>query len=414
MGEIAAAGVRPRPMTPLALNEATLSKQASSADVLSGVEAYSTLLPEWQHLLERQRGPIVFQSPEILSVWSRHFAQGTKRLQTVVVRKGGRAILIWPLLLEWKGLVKIARGAGAPIGQYDEVLIDPDADPAQTLSTALTALVRATRPDLIFLEWARADGALRAALSEAVPLGCGDEAPFADLSRGSAHLMASLKSRVARQQRKRMRKFEQYGRSGFEVASEPEVAERWMSEALALKKEWLRNTGRVSRAFARHETTDCLMELARTRARPECSPRVLVSRLTLDERTAALEMGFCHRGVYHFYLGAFAPEFAKLGPGNVLTEKLIAWCAANGIERYDMMAPTSRNKSEWQSGAVGVLDFAIPTSPFGTVYVELVLRRLLPALRKAFYALPDSFRSQLAGRMLRRGDNRQALLKASP
>jgi CelD/BcsL family acetyltransferase involved in cellulose biosynthesis len=309
--------------------------------------------------------------------------------------------------------VKIARGAGSPIGQYDEVLLDPEADPAQMLSTAINALVRATRPDVIFLEWARADGALREALSAAVPL-ASDEAPFADLSRGSAHHLASLKSRVARQQRKRVRQFEEHGRGGFEVASEPEVAERWMSEALALKKEWLRDSGRVSRAFARHETTDCLMELARTRARPECSPRVLVSRLTLDERTAALEMGLCHRGVYHFYLGAFAPEFAKLGPGNVLTEKLIGWCAANGIERYDMMAPTSRNKSEWQSGAVAVLDFAIPTSPFGIVYVELVLRRLLPALRNAFYALPDSFRSRLAGLLLRSQRKRQALPKTSP
>ena len=401
MSGIAVAGIRPRAIAPLSVQAAS-QLQPCSAYVFHGMEADLIPLHEWQHLLDRQRGTTVFQSPDLLSIWSRHFTEGKDRLLTVVVRREGRAILIWPLLVERVGLVRIAKGAGAPIGQYDEVLLDPDADPAEALTTAIDALVRAAGPDLIFLERARADGALRNALGDVEPLASAEGAPFADLSHGSAHLMASLKSRVARQQRKRMRQFEQHGQRGFEVASEPEIAERWLSEAIVLKKEWLRRTGRFSRAFARHETTDCLLELARSRARPESSPRVLISRLTLDDRTAAIEMGLCHRGVYHLYLGAFAPEFAKLGPGNVLTEKLMCWCAENGIERFDMLAPRSRNKSEWQSGEVAVLDFAIPTTSLGRIYVGLVLRRLLPALRRTFYALPDSVRSTLAGFALRK------------
>ncbi len=408
MSEVAVAGIRAQGIAPIAV-KSTASRHVLAAEVLDGAAAYDMLRAEWQRLAELQRDATVFQSPDMLAVWSRHFATNrADLLVTIVVRQNGRAILIWPLLVDRSTLVRVARGAGAPIGQYDEILLDPDCDGTEALSAATEALVRAARPDLILLERVRADGALRNALSDIAPLACAEGAPYSDLSRGSAHLMTSLKSRVVRQQRKRMRRFEQEGSVGFEVAAGPEQAGRWLAEAIALKREWLRSTGRISRAFVRRETIECLAELARTRAAPEASPRMVVSRVTLDGRTAAIEMGFCHRGSYHLYLGAFAPDFAKFGPGNVLTEKLLGWCAANGIERYDMMAPRSRNKAEWQSGEVAVFDFALPTTMRGRLYVAGVLRRLLPAMRSAFYALPASVRSRLAGLALRNLGKAQA------
>jgi CelD/BcsL family acetyltransferase involved in cellulose biosynthesis len=112
-------------------------------------------------------------------------------------------------------------------------------------------------------------------------------------------------------------------------------------------------------------------------------------------------MGFAHRGAYHLYLGAFTPELGKFGPGNILTERVLDWCAANGIARYDMLAPRSRNKSEWQSGEVLVADYAIPMTLTGRAYVSAYLQRLEPALRNGFYALPAPIRSAIAGGTLR-------------
>ena len=72
---------------------------------------------------------------------------------------------------------------------------------------------------------------------------------------------------------------------------------------------------------------------------------------------------------------------------------MLGWCAENGIDRYDMLAPRSRNKGEWQSGEVAVLDFALPMTLGGRLYLQAVLERLAPALRNAFYALPAPLRS---------------------
>jgi CelD/BcsL family acetyltransferase involved in cellulose biosynthesis len=377
--------------------------RALQGQVLRGPEAYQTLRPDWLRLAKLQHGANIFQAPDLLDCWSRHFATDTpEALATIVVRgQDGRAVLIWPLVVERKGLVRVARGAGSPFGQYDEIVLDPDCDAAEAFAIAGEVLMRKARPDLVVLERVRADGALHGVIGAVAPLS-GEGAPYSNLSQGSAKLMAGLKSRVLSQQKKRVRRFEQEGVVGFEIAADPAQAAAWLAEAMEIKREWLRSTGRFSRAFLKSATADCLADCARTLARPEASPRMIVSRLTLDGRTAAIEMGFCHRGTYHLYLGAFSDALGKFGPGNILTEKLLHWCADNGIDRYDMLAPRSRNKSEWQSDEVEVFNFALPTTWRGRLYVEMILRRLLPGLRKAFYGLPDGLRSTLAGFALRK------------
>jgi hypothetical protein len=80
---------------------------------------------------------------------------------------------------------------------------------------------------------------------------------------------------------------------------------------------------------------------------------------------------------------------------------MIGWCVENGIKRYDMLAPRSRNKAEWQSGEVGVVDFVLPMTWLGKLYAATVPTRIAPMLRDAFYALPLGIRSKVAGLTLR-------------
>ena len=374
------------------------------ATVHEGTEALRELEADWLRLRAMQTGAVVFQSPALLACWAQHFAtRPTSLFATVVVRNPDqdRAILIWPVLVEQRGMVRVARGAGAPVGQYDEILVDPDCDLAGAWKAAVEALTATAGPDLICLERVRADGGLRAALGDVGPIGAGEGAPYSDLSGGPAKFMGSLKTRVLRQQKRRVRRFEQEGAVGFEVSSGPEQAREWLAEAVELKRQWLRETGRFSRAFVKPETLQCLDACAQALSGPDASPRMIVSRLTLDGRTAAIEMGFADRGAYHLYLGTFAGDLAKFGPGNILTEKVLHWCAANGITRYDMLAPRSRNKGEWQSGEVVVLDYALPATSLGRVYAWTVLRHIVPTLRRAFYAMPTPARSALAAFALR-------------
>ena len=100
-------------------------------------------------------------------------------------------------------------------------------------------------------------------------------------------------------------------------------------------------------------------------------------------------------------LRSSSDALGKFGPGNILTEKLLHWCADNGIDRYDMLAPRSRNKREWQSGETLVFDFAMPATWRGRLYIEVMLKRLIPGIRRIFYALPAPLRSTIVAMALR-------------
>ena len=399
MTDIAIAGQLRRRIGPTAVAPAL--DRAGAGEVLVGAAPFSELRDDWLSLAELQPGPVLYQLPDLLAAWARHFGNANRLPATVVVRRSGRPVLIWPLVMERRGPLRVARGAGTPIGQYDDALLEPGTEPHDIAARALDAVTRDIGPDLIVLERVRADSALKAMLGGLPPLALPEGAPYSDTSGGTAALMAGLKPRVVRQQKKRVRRFEEEGRVDFAVARNADEAQSWLAAAMAIKRDWLRSTGRLSRAFVRPETANCLADLAKMLAHAGAEPRMVISKLSLDGRTAAIEMGFVHRGTYHLYLGAFAPELAKFGPGNILTERVLDWCAENGIARYDMMAPRSRNKSEWQSGEVLVADYALPLTLAGRVYASMVLGRIEPALRNAFYALPTPIRSAISGRTLR-------------
>jgi CelD/BcsL family acetyltransferase involved in cellulose biosynthesis len=397
MSELAVAGIG----APIAARDAA-PRHALAAEIFRGPEAFAALLPEWEQLAKLQPGTLVFQTPSLLSIWADHFARHRPAaFTTIVVRHAGRPILMWPLLVENHGLVRIACGAGSPISQYDEILVDPEACIRTAMSAALDVLVKTIRPDLIMFERVRADSMLRAALRDATPLGCEEGAPFLDLSHGLEAALRSRKSYAAKQQKKRMKRFAKEGESTVAIARDPAEAEAWLNEALTLKRNWLKSSGFVSRAFVNVATGTCLRELARKLSNPATSPRLVVAKLTLNGTTAAIEAGFAHRDTFHLYLRAFVPEFSNLGPGNVLTEHMIGWCVENGFKRYDMLAPRSRNKAEWQSDEVGVVDFVLPMTWLGKLYAATVPTRIAPMLRDAFYALPVGFRSVVAGMTLR-------------
>ncbi len=397
---------------------AATSGPALTAPKLESADKYSSRVLVGAGVLDQYRdavrclaaqapGAIVFQTESFLGAWSRAYVGDGDGLKVVLVHRGDLLAGIVPVEVASRGLVTTARVAGAPVGQYDDVLVDPSADPAEVVDAACAALRRDCGVDLVLLTRVRSDSALAKGCRHSVELGSPEEAPYAELGEGGADaFMASLKGRVRRQQTKRKRQLADLGECEYAQAAGPAEAAEWMREALALKREWLRLSGRLSQAFMDRQAADLLMAAAREGAGGPIEPvepgrsRLVMSRLTVGGKTAALEVGFVCRDAYHFYLGTFAPEFAKYGAGNVLTEAVVRACAEGGMRRYDMLAPDSRNKREWANGSVAVTDMALPLSGPGRLYALVVHQTLRPTVRLLFYLLPERARSLIAGRLL--------------
>jgi CelD/BcsL family acetyltransferase involved in cellulose biosynthesis len=371
----------------------------------NGPEAYRALRPEWLALMERMARPAIFQAPDFLRIWARSFAAGAAAagLCTLLVRNGGQPVLIWPIIIERRGTAAIARGAGSPVGQYEDVVLAPGPEGEAAIAAAFSALAESGEADLLRLDRVRDDSPLLPFLAgQSAAIGETDVAPYADLPRdGFDAFMAGVKPRVQRHQRRRARQLAELGEVRFAVAEDSATAASWMAETMVLKRRWLEETGRLSGAFIDGRTTDCMTALAGALAAPGGTLRLLVVRLEVGGRTAAMSAGIIGGGAYHLYIGAFHPDFARFGAGNILTERTLAWCCEAGLTRYDMLAPQARSKTDWHTGEVAVHDFAIPLTARGRLYAGLVERRLKPGLRALFYALPQPVRSAVAARALK-------------
>ncbi|MBZ8134729.1 GNAT family N-acetyltransferase [Afifella sp. IM 167] len=387
-----------------AAHAASAASPALTGEIVRGAAAFAALAAEWERLAARAANG-VFQTPSFLSIWARHFtADKPERFWCVTVRMRGELCLVWPIEICRCGPipVRIASNAGAPISQYDEILIAPKGDPLALFAAALETL-RAAGVDLLTVERVRADSALAAALPAfARRLGEPDAAPFTVTDpEGLKAFLASRKSKLRKESNRRRNALAAIGELELVMPEDPATTRLWLEETLELKRDWLKDKGMVSRAFLDRRTHDCLESFAGELGGSGGAVRLLAPRLTVGGRFAAQEIAFLHNGAYHLFLRAFSPEFAAHGPGNVLTEMVLAWCAEEGILRYDMLPPRFRNKREWQSGEVEVADYAMPLTATGRLYQGIVVDTLKPAIRNLYYALPQGMRSFLAGRTLR-------------
>jgi len=376
---------------------------AIEAEIVEGRAALRALRADWVRLSSLPRGGTVFQTIEVVETWLDAMPAGAaKGFAAVVLRAEGRVVALWPLRNARAGLATVARGAAAPFAQYDDWLVDPLAPADRCFEAAKAALLR-RGVDLVALTRVPETSALDALLGrDGIVSGEAEAAVHADLDPPAlTEFMASRKSSMLRNHRRKARNFEGLGKVGFEIAGDAATARAWLDEVLAMKRRWLCATGRVSGAFMRPSTVRVMHLLAERFPAEGGNMSVVLARLSLDGRTAAIEMGLVHRGAFHYYIGAYDEALAAAGPGILLTERVIRWCGEVGLTRYDMLAPKARYKEEWGTGERRVTDYALPLTRTGRLHVRYVENGLSETLRRGFYALPLPVRSALAARVLR-------------
>ncbi len=151
MSEVAVAGLSRRSVvSPRRQTSSALRTARSSAEVVDGSDAYERLQRRMAAAGSTQPATPLFQTPELLAAWARHFADtrnGSRRSSSATA---ARPVLIWPLWSSGAILSAWRAAPARPVGQYDEMLIDPDIDAEARRSTPrFDALKSRKRPDLL-------------------------------------------------------------------------------------------------------------------------------------------------------------------------------------------------------------------------------------------------------------------------
>jgi CelD/BcsL family acetyltransferase involved in cellulose biosynthesis len=62
----------------------------------------------------------------------------------------------------------------------------------------------------------------------------------------------------------------------------------------------------------------------------------------------------------------------------------------DGCTVFDLMVPNDEYKESWSSSAMATNDYHLPLTNAGWLFGRLYLEALRPALRAAYYRLPES------------------------
>jgi CelD/BcsL family acetyltransferase involved in cellulose biosynthesis len=369
--------------------------------VVDDLEAFEGLAESWRALEAATPGAVLFQTYSWCWHWVRHYATGPNapyKLRIVAIEgaTGSKLLALVPLVVPRRGAKRFAQWLGEPLLQYGDILLDPSANiPAvrQSLSEAISGW---SDTSAFHLRSVRADANVhklielqRFAICEPRESASLDLTRYAD----AAAYEAGKKPKDRKQHRRKRRRLEEFGPVAFEVVQGGCDASALVAKAIGFKEIWLKEMGLTSRAFMDKRALGCLTEMAED-CEHDCG--CTVAHLTVGKRTAALGIDFRHAGHVYAFMGAFNPVFAQAAPGAAQIDETIAHAIGQGLQTYDLLAPFDRYKSEWTNQTTEVRDYAVPLDLWSAAYVELVLRRLRPALKALYLRSPAHLRRRAA------------------
>ena len=345
--------------------------RVETAGALADIDA---LRDEWEALEARTPEATGFQSFAWCRCWlaaaSEFGASCEPRVLTV--RENDRLVMLWPLQIECFFGARVARWIGEPMTQYGDALAEAGAGRARWGTAARAELARCRDVDLFAFSRVREDGVLGRGASGAGLHGETLSAPFVDLAgAGWARRHKSLERRA--------RRLAALGAPRLEQVLEPSRRQALAREALAMKRDWLRGKGFVSAGLTNPATAGFLDGLAR-------DGFLRVNCLWVGETVAAIDLGFVGDGAYRSLLGSYNARFAEGSPGQFLIARLIERCAAEGLERFDLLAPADAYKLTWGTGAVLVGANFVPRTLRGHV-AAFALARLRPLAKRLMRVL---------------------------
>jgi len=369
-------------------------------DTVTDLDGLLALKDDWDRLeIEAGAPHNFFQSFTWCSAWARAYLTegGDTWLRTVVGRRHGKVVMIWPLMVVRLGPLCILKWLSDPVAQYGDVLVERSEDAPAWLEAAWNRLTHDPGIDGISLRYVREDAAIHDFLArKSRKLPDPHTARFLDLtSFSSAQDHSGTLSGNQRKQRTKLRKkLEKMGDVGFRVASGGDGYGDMIRLALAFKQDWQNEHGLAGGVIDDPRFEQVFIDVAQGL---DARATSLAGVLALDGVPLAIDLAFRFKDHYFgFVLTQYGPARPH-SPAKVLLDLHQKWCIEEGYDQFDMMLPDDPYKLHWTDNAVTVDHFVVSTNLWGTLYCTLYLRTLRPYLKRLYRKMPPALRRRLIG-----------------
>lgn len=380
------------------------AEQTFRVKLLEDPEQLAAWARQWRSLEDSGRGSGgIFQSYD----WLRPMmALPDRQAVVLAVEDEQGPALVAPFCVASFGGLRVLEWLGEPMLAYGDLLARADVDVAGGFAAALAFLRRSgKRLDAVHLRKLREDALILPLLQKmGLPVASGT-APFVDLSAFADFdaFLASRNKRSIKGYRRRRRRLEEEGEVRFLLHRAGPEAQALGRETLALKLEWMKVQGRISRTFSSSERLEALIAGLGEPATGAC-----VSGLFLKDRPLALEIGFLRNDRYFSFIGAIDLDFAAYSPGNLQIMDTLRWCFQQGVRTFDFLPPDSDYKRSWATGSLGLGDCCFALTPAGRLYSGLYVKSLYPLLVRAQAGAPSVLRGLSSFWLTRQGEKPSA------
>lgn len=395
-----------RPSRPHAGAPGMPAGQRLSFELITERSHFDALECDWNALFaESGHSHQLFQSFNWNWHWCNHYldTDSALTLSIVTARRNGHLVMVWPLVRERRAGMTVLSWMGDPVTQYGDVVVEQGPGKADLLAQGWTYVTKHIGADYIYLRKLRADAEIAPILAAAnARTTARSEAPYLDLTADVDFetYQQRFSKKTRRTRRRKHRRLNDRGSLSFAQYDGGADARSIAIQAIQMKWVWLKKLALYSRAFDDERIRDFFADVAEGADHPAGSR---VSVLYSADDVAAIELSLICKGRAALHVIVYELDFEQQSPGTLQLEESFKHAFDQGLQTYDLLAPTSRYKKEWSTGSIAVNDHAVPLSLRGRTYVDLYLCGLREGAKHIMDTLPPAVRRPAAStlKMLR-------------
>jgi CelD/BcsL family acetyltransferase involved in cellulose biosynthesis len=364
-----------------------MSGKEFRVDVISDREGLLALKRDWNDLFTQAKSTQLSLSFEwIWCAWEIMVEPSGGRLCVIVVWKGERPALIWPLVIrKHKGLWTAIQPLGAP-EDYADILVDPADGGEDLVRMAWSKLATIDGADLLLLCHVRRDSLLSRSIPpshckviESQPAPSVTPAAFCDWETYWMSLDRNFRRNVDR----RHRRLEETGVLRFEVVTARERLQETVQWLLAYKRDWLARKGLTGSsltmpgydAFLQHATGGIVT-----------FGHLIGFAITLDDSIVAVQLAtVCGSAMSSLHI-AYDAAYSKFSPGHILHKYSLRWAFDRQLD-CDFRFGVDEHKRILGNACVEVVSTLSCRTGWGRLFEYVRMGANLPPVRPLRRAL---------------------------
>jgi CelD/BcsL family acetyltransferase involved in cellulose biosynthesis len=279
---------------------------------------------EWNDLWISSPKSGFFQSYSLcIHSWNEIAKPSKRSLFCITVRENEKLVLIWPLVVFWKGPFKILAPLGPSAGEPSNILFDYGSDVMKNIRLAWDTAINRSKCDILTLPFVNLNSELNAIISKA-NTGDRDISPYADIQDQTSWIeFCKLVGTNSHEQlNRKRRRLGEMGKFEFIAINPVEKAEMsaelidWM---MLHKQNWAKRSGKEGPWLFSSNYRNFLLKLITD---PQNIQKFILYAIVIDNMPIAVKLvAFGSEHVDLIIAGYHSDsKYAKYSPGLVLDE----------------------------------------------------------------------------------------------